>query len=87
MPAATDLSVVDTVHGHFSVSGAAASKGNVAQAGNVLTWTIDELNTGTVTLTYTATHDPAQPGGPEAVNSSVTYTDAEGKSVSSRARS
>ena len=81
VPAATDITVVDTVNGHFSVSGAAVSKGSVGQAGNALTWTIDELNTETVTLTYTATHDPAQPGGPEQVNTSVTYTDAEGKSV------
>ena len=82
VPAATDVTVVDTVHDHFSVSGAAASKGTVVQADNVLTWTIDELNTETATLTYTAAHDPTKPGGAEQVNASITYTDAEGKSVS-----
>jgi hypothetical protein len=53
------------------------SKGTVMQAGNQLLWEIDELGTETVTLTYTATHDPTQPGGVEQVNDSVDYTDDE----------
>jgi uncharacterized protein YegL len=81
VPAATNITVVDTVASHFSVSGPAASKGAVLQVGNVLTWTIDELGTESVTLTYTVTHDPAQPGGVEAVNTSVTYNDTEGHVV------
>ncbi len=81
VPAATSITVTDTVNGHFAVSGAAASKGTVNQAGNVLTWTIDQLDTETVSLTYTATHNPALPGGVEQVNDSVTYTDAEGHTV------
>jgi uncharacterized protein YegL len=81
VPAATNVSVVDTVNNHFSVSGPVASKGNVAQAGNVLTWTIPALQTESVTLTYTVAHDPTKPGGVEAVNDSVVYTDSEGHAV------
>ncbi len=81
VPAATGVSVVDTVNGHFAVSNAAASKGAVGQVGNVLTWTVPTLQTETVTLTYTVTHDPTKPGGVEQVNDSVTYTDAEGHVV------
>jgi uncharacterized protein YegL len=81
VPAATGITVVDTVHGHFGVSGAAVSKGSLGQAGNVLTWTIPALQTESVTLTYTVTHDPTKPGGVEQVNDSVTYTDAEGHVV------
>lgn len=82
VPAATNVSVVDTVNDHFSVSSPVASKGDVAQAGNVLTWTIAALQTETVTLTYTVAHDPTKPGGVEAVNDSVVYSDTEGHVVS-----
>lgn len=81
VPAATGITVVDTVNGHFSVSGPAASKGSVNQVGNVLTWDIDQLDTETVTLTYVVTHDGTQAGGVEAVNDSITYSDAEGQAV------
>lgn len=81
VPAATDITVIDTVNDHFTVSGESASKGVVAKVGNVLTWTIDELGTENVTLTYTATHDNTKPGGTEAVNDSVTYIDTEGHTV------
>jgi Mg-chelatase subunit ChlD len=81
VPAATNIVVSDTVNGHFSVSGAAASKGTVSQAGNVLTWSIAELGMETVTLTYTATHDATKSGGVEQVNASVIYSDAEGHTV------
>jgi uncharacterized protein YegL len=81
VPAATNITVVDTVDSHFSVSGAAASKGIVNTVGNVVTWTIDELGTETVTLTFTATHDATKAGGVEQVDDSVTYTDAEGHVV------
>ncbi len=81
VPAATNIVVSDTVNGHFSVSGAAASKGTVSQAGNVLTWSLAELGMETVTLTYTATHDATKSGGVEQVNASVTYSDAEGHTV------
>jgi len=81
VPAATSITVVDTVYDDFSVSGAAADKGLVAQAGNVLTWTLDELGTETATLTYTVTHDNTLPGGTELVNTSVVYSDAEGHAV------
>jgi Mg-chelatase subunit ChlD len=81
VPAATNIVVTDTVSSHFSVSGAAASKGTVSQAGNVLTWSITELRTETVTLRYTATHDATASGGVEQVNTSVAYSDAEGHTV------
>ncbi len=81
VPAATNVSVVDTVDSHFAVSAPSASKGTVTQVGNVLTWTIPELRTEQVTLTFTATHNPAQPGGVEQVNDSVAYTDTEGHTV------
>ncbi|MEV8439943.1 VWA domain-containing protein [Actinosynnema sp. NPDC051121] len=81
VPAATGVTVVDTVAPQFSASGAAVSKGSVAQNGNQFTWTIDELSTETVTLTFTATHLPAAGGGALAVNPTVAYTDAEGHVV------
>ena len=81
VPAATGVTVVDTVSPQFAVGGAAVSKGAVAQNGNQLTWTIDELGTETVTLTFTATHLPATGGGALAVNPTVAYTDAEGHVV------
>jgi uncharacterized protein YegL len=81
VPAATNVSIVDTVDSHFAVTTPVASKGTVTQAGNVLTWTIPELRTETVTLTFTATHNPALSGGVEQVNDSVVYTDAEGHMV------
>lgn len=81
VPAATDVSVVDTVAPQFSVSGAAVSKGSVAQAGNQLTWTIDSLRTESATMTFTATHLPAAGGGAIAINPTVVYSDAEGHSV------
>ena len=80
-PAGTGITVVDTVNPNFVVSNAVASKGNVAVAGNVLTWTIDELGTETATLSYDVTHDDTKPGGNQAVNASVTYADDQGKSV------
>jgi uncharacterized protein YegL len=82
VPAATNVSIVDTVDSHFVVSAPVASKGTVTQVGNVLTWTIPELRTEQVTLTFTATHNPALPGGVEQVNDSVVYTDTEGHMVS-----
>ena len=81
VPAATDVTVVDTVAPQFTVSGAAVSKGAVAQNGNVLTWTIPQLSTETVTLTFTATHLPSAGGGALPVNPTVAYTDAEGHVV------
>lgn len=82
VPAATNVQVVDTVDNAFAITSPSASKGSVSQAGNVLTWTIAQLNTESATLTFTATHDPAHPGGAEHPNASVAYTDTEGHSVS-----
>ncbi len=81
VPAATNVTVVDTVGPQFSVSGAAVSKGSVVQNGNNLTWTIGELRTESVTLTFTATHLPAAGGGTLAVNPAVSYSDTQGHTV------
>lgn len=81
VPAATNVQVVDTVGPQFSVSGAAVSKGSVAQNGNQLTWTIGELRTESVTLTFTATHLSAAGGGTLAVNPAVSYSDTQGHAV------
>ncbi|XVV06836.1 vWA domain-containing protein [Actinosynnema sp. CA-248983] len=77
VPAATKVTVVDTVASQFSAGGPVVGKGDVAPAGNQLTWTIPELRTEAVTLTYTATHDPAAGGGAWPVSVTVTYSDAE----------
>jgi uncharacterized protein YegL len=82
VPAATNITVVDTVNSHFAVSNATVTAGTIGQAGNVLTWTIPQLNTETVTLSFTATHSAAEAGGAEQVNAAITYTDAEGHAVS-----
>jgi von Willebrand factor type A domain-containing protein len=81
VPAATNVTVVDTVGPQFSASGAAVSKGSVVQAGNQFTWTIGELRTESVTLTFTATHLPSAGGGTIAVNPSVSYSDTQGRLV------
>ncbi|MFJ8959493.1 VWA domain-containing protein [Lentzea sp. NPDC102401] len=81
VPAATGVKVVDTVGAPFSISGVAVSKGGVSQSGNQLTWTLDELRTESVTLTFTATHLPAAGGGTLAVNPTVVYSDAQGHTV------
>lgn len=80
-PAGTGITVVDTVNPNFLVSNVVASKGVVALAGNVLTWTIAELGTETATLTYDLTHDDTKPGGNQAVNVSVVYSDDQSKAV------
>jgi uncharacterized protein YegL len=82
VPAASNASVVDAVSSGFSVSGASASKGSVLVSGNMLTWSIGDLQTEDVSLTYTITHDPTQPGGVLATNATIVYTDDEGHSVS-----
>lgn len=81
-PAATDVTVVDTVSDNFSVTAPTASKGTVNQLGNELTWEIDEIGTESVSLSFTATHDATKPGGLQTVNDSVVYSDAEGNVVS-----
>lgn len=80
VPAATNVTVVIMVSDHFNVSNATANKGVENTVGNTITWTIDELGTETVMLTYTATHDPTQPGGVETLHV-VTYSDDEDNQV------
>lgn len=82
VPAASNVEVVDTVDGNFSIANAAVTKGNVAVSGNDITWTIDELGTETVSLTFDAVHNLTGLGGTLAVNPTVTYSDTEGHSVS-----
>lgn len=81
-PAATNVQVVDTVGGDFSIANAAVTKGSVAVNGNEITWTMDELRTETVTLTFDAVHDISGLNGTLEVNPTVVYTDAEGHDVS-----
>lgn len=81
VPAATNVQVVDSVGPQFSISGAAVSKGSVVQNGNNLTWTIGELRTESVTLTFTATHLATAGGGTLAVNPAVSYSDTQGHTV------
>jgi uncharacterized protein YegL len=80
VPAATGVTVSTTVNDHFAVSGQSVSKGALATAENVLTWTIDTLSTETVSLTFAATHDKTRPGGVETLYV-VSYSDAEDKLV------
>ena len=82
VPAATNITVVDTASSHFAVSNVGASKGTASALAGVITWTIASLGTESVTLTYTLTHDATKPGGIEALNQSVTYADTEGHTVS-----
>lgn len=82
VPAATNVQVVDTVDSHFTVSAESASKGTVVRIGNELTWSIPELGTETVTMTYTVTHDATTPGGVEQPSLSTTYADDEGHAIS-----
>jgi hypothetical protein len=81
-PAATGITVVDTVSDHFAVSNVSATAGSTSVAGNAVTWTIPTLGSQTVSLTYTATHLVTADGGVEPVRASISYTDAQGKSVS-----
>lgn len=81
-PAATNVTITPTVAAAFTPGAATASKGAVAQAGNVLTWTMDSLGAETATLTYTVAHDAAQACAlGVAVHDAITYTDDEGASV------
>lgn len=75
-PAATDVRVVDTVDGNFSIANPAVTKGSVSVTGNVITWTIPELRTETVTLTFDAVHNGGL-GGTLHVNPTVNYSDAQ----------
>lgn len=77
-PGGSNITLQATVSGHFAVSNESVNKGSLGLVGNVLTWTISSLETETVTLSFTATHDPTQPGGVEAVVSSISYMDDEG---------
>lgn len=81
-PAATGITVVDTVSDHFTVSNVSATAGSTAVAGNAVTWTIPTLGSETVSLTYTATHLATAAGGIEPVRGSISYSDAQGNSVS-----
>jgi hypothetical protein len=81
VPAATGVEVQATVSNDFTVSGAAADLGDVTAAGNTLTWTIDELGTGTAELAFTATHLPSAGEGVKQVLDSITYEDDQGTTV------
>lgn len=80
-PAATHTVVKLALHESFSASGATASKGSVSASPGLITWSIDELMSETVTLTYVATHDNLKPGGALPLHASTSYADAEGNVV------
>ncbi|WP_158079946.1 VWA domain-containing protein [Archangium sp. Cb G35] len=80
-PAATQVVVKLAVQPSFSASGASASKGSVSASPSLITWSIDQLMSETVTLTYVATHDNLKPGGALPIHASATYSDAEGNVV------
>lgn len=80
-PAATQVVVNLAVQPSFSASGVTASKGSVSASASLITWSIAELMSETVTLTYVATHDNLQPGGALPIHASASYSDAEGNVV------
>jgi uncharacterized protein YegL len=77
-PGGSNITLQASVFDHFDITSGSWSKGMVSFSGNVVTWTIDELYTETVTLILTVQHDPAYPGGVEQLVTSITYTDDEG---------
>lgn len=84
-PGATDIVIDELLSQDFVVENISApSKGSVSSTGTrSLRWTIDELGvTGNegASLSFTARHTGLT-GGLKAVNQSVTYSDAEGNSV------
>jgi uncharacterized protein YegL len=81
-PAATNVQVSFDLHEGFSASGATASKGSVSVSSSRIVWSMDELMSETVTLTYVATHDNLKPGGALPLHASSRYTDTEGNPVS-----
>jgi hypothetical protein len=80
-PAATNVQVMLANTGRFIVSNAAASKGSLSASQGVLNWSMDELMSETVTLTYTVTHDNQTRGGSIPLLASSSYSDAEGNVV------
>jgi uncharacterized protein YegL len=81
VPAATNIELVETVGDHFTILGASYSKGTATVGTSSVTWEIPKLGTEVVTLTLTIKHDNTQPGGVEAVNKSIVYSDTEGHDV------
>lgn len=83
VPAATNISVVDSISDHYTIdfSSITASKGSFLLNGNSVQWTIDKLNTETVTLSFDVTHDNTKSGCIEYVNISTNYSDNEGHQV------
>ena len=78
VPAATAITVVDTIADHFILLSGSADKGTLSLVGDELSWMIDELGTETTTLRLMVKHDNTTPGGIETVNESILYSDAEG---------
>lgn len=57
-PAATDATVTDTVNSEFAIvdGSVSASKGSANVADDTITWSIDQIDTETLTLQYQVTH-------------------------------
>ncbi len=83
VPAATNISVSDLISDHFILDAGSitASKGSFNDVGNNIQWSINELNTETVTLSFDVTHNDAKPGCVEQVNDYIDYSDNEGNQV------
>lgn len=78
VPAATNIELIETIGDHFTLLAASATKGMLVGSPTGVTWTIDELGTEDVYLTLLIRHDNTLPGGVEAVNQSIVYTDDQG---------
>jgi uncharacterized protein YegL len=81
VPAATNVQLVETVTDHFTILSGSISKGTLTSSSSSVTWEISELGTEVVVMTLTIRHDNTQPGGVEAVNQSIVYSDDEGHVV------
>ena len=81
-PAGTNIEVEATVSSNFNISGVLADDGTAGAVGNVITWNIDELEEGTINLTFNATDIAGPPSYyNEPIFESITYTDDEGNIV------
>jgi uncharacterized protein YegL len=82
-PADQNVVVTDVVHSDFSVSDIVVTKGiaTLTVATNTIVWQVGELGTETVTLSYTATHDPDAGAGIKEINESIVYAGDAGHVV------
>lgn len=78
-PAATSLSFYADPSADFVVTGVSATMGTPNPSPGLFSWTLDELRTESVTITYTLQHTGATNGTKTVHQSAVlTYTDSDG---------